>query len=121
MHQRATATKKNDENDENGENGCAQLNYRCTRASNNNKYSTKIHNERDRLHNKKNEEYTKYTRKIDGYCGLRYHSFNNDIFEILIRYSMAPQRGDLQKGTLTDTIKWYDNLLSQCFEDYDKS
>ena len=79
--------------------------------------------------------------QIDRYCGLCYHLFNNDIFEILIRYLMTPQRACstkswyiqdeviYKKGIFIGTIKldviqdakWYDNLLSQCFEDYDKS
>ena len=32
--------------------------------------------------------------------------------------------GDLQKGYFennSDSHSWYDNLLSQCFEDYEKS
>ena len=86
-----------------------------------------IHNQWDTLHND--------NRKIDRYYGLRYHLCNNDTFEILIRYLMAPQRAcstkswlysrccDLQKGTFIGTIKldviqytkWYDNLLFQCF------
>ena len=81
-----------------------------------------IHNECDRLHNENNEEYANYNRKIDGYCGLL-------CFEILIRYSMAPQRACSTNDTFTGTIKldviqdtkWYDNLLSQRFEDYEKS
>ena len=98
------------------------------------------------IHYENNEEYTKYNTKNDGCCGLHYHLFNNDfdIFEILIRYSMTTQQarsrkswlystcGNLQKGKFLGTIKgyfennsdsqsWYDNLLSQCFSDYEKS
>ena len=35
----------------------------------------------DRLHNDNNEEYTKYNRKIDGYCGLCNHLLNIDILQ----------------------------------------
>ena len=111
-----------------------------------------IHNKWDRSRNDNNEEYTKYNRKIVGYCGLRYHLSNNDIFEISIRYLVASQRecntkswlysrcADLDKGIHISTIKfdviqntkgyfennsdshsWYDNLLYQCFKDYEKS
>ena len=74
--------------------------------------------------------------KNNGGCyGLHYHLSNNGvyIFKILIR-------GDLQKCTFVGTIRfdiiqdtkryfennsdshsWYDNLLSQCFADYEKS
>ena len=60
---------------------------------------------------------------------------------VMIYLIMAPKRGysakswlysrcgDLEKGIFIGTIKldviqdtkWYDNLLSQCFEDYEKS